>query len=72
MLIFWSTGSEKLFGHVPPDGVESSTFCMNGKHPIHYARGSAIEIVGGKKDLYVCHIYSAIRQGFLPSKVQGM
>ena len=33
--ISWSTGSEKSFGHVPPVGVEPSTSCMQGKHPIH-------------------------------------
>ena len=30
-----STGSEKSFGHVPPVGVEPSTFCVQGEHPIH-------------------------------------
>ena len=34
----WSIGSEKLFGHVPPVGVEPSTSCMQGEHPIHEAR----------------------------------
>ena len=33
--IFWSSGSEKSFGHVPPVGVEPSTSCMPGEHPIH-------------------------------------
>ena len=33
--ISWSIGSEKSFGHVPPVGVEPSTSCMQGKHPIH-------------------------------------
>ena len=33
--ISWSVGSEKLFGHVPPVGVEPSTFCEQGEHPIH-------------------------------------
>ena len=33
--ISWSTGSEKSFGHVPPVGVEPSTSCMQGEHPIH-------------------------------------
>ena len=33
--IFWSIGSEKSFGHVPPVGVEPSTSCMQGEHPIH-------------------------------------
>ena len=28
--ISWSIGSEKLFGHVPPVGVEPSTSCMQG------------------------------------------
>ena len=28
--IFWSVGSEKSFGHVPPVGVEPSTSCVNG------------------------------------------
>ena len=33
--ISWSTGSEKSFGHVPPVGVEPSTSCVQGEHPIH-------------------------------------
>ena len=33
-LIYWSIGSEKLFGYVPPVGVESSATCVQGKHPI--------------------------------------
>ena len=33
--ISWSIGSEKSFGHVPPVGVESSTSCVQGEHPIH-------------------------------------
>ena len=33
--ISWSIGSEKLFGHVPPVGVEPLTSCMQGEHPIH-------------------------------------
>ena len=33
--ISWSIGSEKLFRHVPPVGVEPSTPCMPGEHPIH-------------------------------------
>ena len=33
--ISWSIGSEKSFGHVPPMGVETSTSCMQGEHPIH-------------------------------------
>ena len=33
--ISWSIGSEKSFGHVPPVGVEPSTPCMQGEHPIH-------------------------------------
>ena len=33
--ISWSIGSEKSFGHVPPVGVEPSTSCMQGEHPIH-------------------------------------
>ena len=28
--IFWSIGSEKSFGHVPPVGVEPSTSCVQG------------------------------------------
>ena len=36
--ISWSIGSEKPFGHVPPVGVEPSTSCVQGEHPIHYAR----------------------------------
>ena len=35
MQISWSTGLEKLFGHVPSVGVEPSTPCMQGEHPIH-------------------------------------
>ena len=31
----WSIGSEKLFGHVPPVGVEPWTSCVLGEHPIH-------------------------------------
>ena len=41
VLISWSFGSEKSFGHVPPVGVEPSTSCMQGEHPIHWARLSA-------------------------------
>ena len=33
--ISWSIGSEKSFGHVPPVGVEPSTSCVQGKHPMH-------------------------------------
>ena len=33
--ISWSIGSKKLFGHVPPVGVEPSTSCVQGEHPIH-------------------------------------
>ena len=33
--ISWSIGSEKSFGHVPPVGVEPSTSCLQGGHPIH-------------------------------------
>ena len=33
--ISWSIGSEKSFGHVHPVGVEPSTPCMQGEHPIH-------------------------------------
>ena len=33
--ISWSIGTEKSFRHVPPVGVEPSTSCMQGKHPIH-------------------------------------
>ena len=42
VLISWSIGSEKSFGHVPPVGVEPSTSCMQGKHPIQYATLSAL------------------------------
>ena len=38
--ISWSIGSEISFGHVPPVGVEPSTSCMQGEHPIHLARFS--------------------------------
>ena len=33
--ISWSVGSEKLFGHVPPVGVDPSTSCVNSRHLIH-------------------------------------
>ena len=33
--ISWSIGSEKSFGHVLTAGVEPSTFCVQGEHPIH-------------------------------------
>ena len=33
--ISWSIGSEKSFRHVPPVGVEPSTSCVQGEHPIH-------------------------------------
>ena len=33
--ISWSIGSEKLFGHVPPVGIEPSTSYMQGENPIH-------------------------------------
>ena len=33
--ISWSIGSEKLFGPVPPVGVEPSTPCVQAEHPIH-------------------------------------
>ena len=33
--ISWSIGSENLFGHIPPVGVEPSTSCVQGEHPIH-------------------------------------
>ena len=33
--ISWSFGSIKSFRHVPPVGVEPSTSCMQGEHPIH-------------------------------------
>ena len=33
--ISWSIGSEKSFGHVPPVGVEPSTSCVQGEHPIN-------------------------------------
>ena len=35
VLISWSIGSEKSFGHVPPVGVEPWTSCMQGEHLIH-------------------------------------
>ena len=40
--ISWSVGSEKSFGLVPPVGVEPSTSCMQGEHPIHSARLSTL------------------------------
>ena len=33
--ISWSIGWEKSFGHVHPVGVEPSTSCVQGEHPIH-------------------------------------
>ena len=42
--IFWSIGSKKSFGHVPPVEVEPSTSCMQGEHPIHLARLSALPL----------------------------
>ena len=33
--ISWSIGSEKMFRHVPQVGVEPSTSCVQGEHPIH-------------------------------------
>ena len=33
--ISWSIGLEKSFGHVPPVGIEPSTSCVQGEHPIH-------------------------------------
>ena len=33
--ISWSIGLEKSFGLVPPVGVEPSTSCVQGEHPIH-------------------------------------
>ena len=33
--ISWSIGSEKSFGPVLPVGIEPSTSCMQGEHPIH-------------------------------------
>ena len=33
--ISWSIGSETSFGHVPTVGVEPSTSCVQGEHPIH-------------------------------------
>ena len=41
VLISWSLGLEKSFGHVPPVGVKPSTSCVQGEHPIHWARLSA-------------------------------
>ena len=40
--ISWSIRSEKSFIHVPLMGVEPSTSCMQGEHPIHLARLSAM------------------------------
>ena len=40
-----SIGSEKSFGHVPPVGVEPSTSCVQGEHPIHQARLSAFIVL---------------------------
>ena len=56
--ISWSIGSEKSFGHVPPVGVEPSTSCMQGEHPIHrtesecynyiyqFNKGSLADLIG--------------------------
>ena len=59
--ISWSIGSGKLFGHVPPVGVEPSTSCMQGEHPIHLARLSASS-TGIYSDLHVhqcCQFHSS-------------
>ena len=39
ILVYWI--GKKSYGLVLPVGVEPSTFCMNGQHPIHLARRSA-------------------------------
>ena len=46
--ISWSIGSEKSFGHVPPVGVEPSTSCVQGEHPTHQVRFSALYQVSQK------------------------
>ena len=38
--ISWSIGSEKSFRQ----GVEPSTSCVNGEHPIHQTRRSAVQL----------------------------
>ena len=53
--ISWSIGSEKSFGHVPPVGVEPSTSCVQGEHPIHKARLSARFQTGAIIKLYIRH-----------------
>ena len=35
---------KKSFGHVPPVGVVPSTSYVNGEHPIHQARRSAVQL----------------------------
>ena len=49
LIVHWvrisrSIGTGKSFGHVPPVGVEPSTSCVNGEHPIHQARHSAVQL----------------------------
>ena len=50
--ISWSIGSEKSFEHMPPVGVEPSTSCVQGEHPIHKARLSC----SSGKDL-ICWLF---------------
>ena len=50
--ISWSIGSEKSFEHVPPVGVEPSTSCAQGEHPIHQARLSASQIYTERMLIY--------------------
>ena len=56
--ISWSIGSEKSFRHVSPVGVEPSTSCVQGEHPIHEARLSAF----GFKAYPPCYVYSLNRK----------
>ena len=50
--ISWSIGSEKSFGHVPPEGVKPSTSWVQGKHPIHKDGGLGSLFSGFTRQLY--------------------
>ena len=61
--ISWSIGSEKSFGHVPPLGVEPSTSCVNGEHPIHQTRRSAVQLrynISSKKKKNQTNVYRVL------------
>ena len=69
--ISWYIGSEKSFGHVPPLGVEPSTSCVQGKHPIHLARLSAGNILSFTAALYVMGKVLSDELMCMPSCQQG-